>query len=361
MSLIIAILIFGFIIFIHELGHFIFAKRNGILVEEFAIGMGKVLYSVQKGDTKYSIRLLPIGGFCAMLGEDKDEFDPRSFNAKSVKARMVVILGGALFNIILAFLIFTGFALFTNFQSMEIVGVAENSFASEQGVRVGDVIKEINGNKITNYNEIFFETQFSKDGQLNMIVDRDGEEVNLSGIMKKNQIGDYYIGVNTKIYLGAFAKAVEGYEKANIFQSLKQGVLDTYFIFESTFLSIELMLNKTISPDKLTGPIGIVNGIGDSYDKTMESAGAFITFLSMLKLMAFLSASVAVFNLLPLPALDGGRFVFLVYEFITKKRFPPEKEGIVHIVGFIILMMLALVVAFNDIINVFNIDIDRFR
>ncbi len=353
MSILIAILIFGFIIFIHELGHFLFAKKTGILVEEFAIGMGKILYSKTVGETKYSIRLLPIGGFCSMHGEDSEEYDPRSFNSKSIYARMLVILGGALFNIILALIIFCGFTLFSNFSSLEVNQISENSFAQEVGILKGDVIKEINDNKISNYGEVFFETQFAKDGFVNVIVDRNGEKISFSGNMLKNQDGNYFLGISTKIYLGAFSKEIDGYEKASILRSIKAGFSDMFFIVESTFLSLELLINKSVSPSQLTGPIGIVNGIGESYESSMTENGAFITLLSMLQLMAFLSASVAVFNLLPLPALDGGRFAFLLIELVTKKRVPPEKEGVVHFIGFVLLMALAAIVAINDIRNIF--------
>ncbi len=354
MSIIISILVFGFIIFIHELGHFVFAKKSGILVEEFALGMGPVLFSKVKGETKYSIRLFPIGGFCAMLGEDKDNFDPRSFNAKSVYSRILVIVGGALFNAILAFVIFSGFNLFTYFSTLDVAVVTEGSYADKAGVLVGDEIKEINGNKIIDFNEIFFETQFSKDGHIDLVVERDGKEILLSDSMTINpNTGTYYLGIATSPMIGAFAKDVEGFEKASFFRSMKESFIDTYFIGESTLLSFKLMFNKSIGADELSGPIGIVNGIDESYTASMEEGGALLALLNMLRFTAFISANLAIFNLLPLPALDGGRLVFLIYEMVTKKKVPPEKEGLVHYAGFVLLMTLAVVVAFNDIKKLF--------
>ncbi len=354
MSIIISILVFGFIVFIHELGHFVFAKRSGILVEEFAIGMGPVLYSKKKGDTKYSLRLFPIGGFCAMLGEDKDDFDPRSFNAKSVKARIMVIVAGALFNAILALVIFCGFNLFTYFSTLEIAYVTENSYAENVGILPGDTIKEINGNNIIDFNEIFFETQFSKDGKMDLTVERNGEKLQFSDTMTINpKTNKYHIGIQTKPMIGAFAKDIEGFEKASVFRSIKEGFIDTYFIGESTFLGFKLMLNKSIGTDQVSGPIGIVSGIDESYKTSMEEGGSVLAFLNIIRFMAFISANLAIFNLLPIPALDGGRLVFLIYELITKKKVPPEKEGMVHFAGFVVLMALAILVSFNDVKNLF--------
>ncbi|MFV0519021.1 MAG: M50 family metallopeptidase [Lachnospirales bacterium] len=355
MSLIFGILIFGFIVFIHELGHFLFAKKNGILVEEFAIGMGKILFSVQKGETRYSIRLLPIGGFCAMLGEDDDNFDERSFNSKSVGARMAVILAGAFFNALLAIIIFSGFGLFNGYRTLEVEAVVENSFAYESGLLPGDEILEINGNSINNYNEIFFETQFSSDGEIDLVYERDDQKYEVTGNMTKNpENNSYFIGVQTKYMTGVFAKEIEGFERGTFFGGLKSGIDNTLFVVESVFLSVKLMINNTIGVDQLSGPIGIVSTIDESYETSMESGGFGYAVLNMLNLMAMLSANLAVFNLLPLPALDGGRFVFLVYEAITKKKVPPEKEGKIHFIGLVLLMSLAVFVAFNDVIKLLN-------
>ncbi len=354
MSIIISILVFGFIVFIHELGHFVFAKRSGILVEEFAIGMGPVLFSKKRGDTKYSIRLLPLGGFCAMLGEDKDDFDPRSFNSKSVKSRIMVIVAGALFNAILALVIFCTLNLFTYFSTLEVTQVVENSYAENVGILPGDKIKEVNGNKIIDFNEILLLTEFSKDGQMDLTVERNGEKLQFSDTMTINPVTNKYnIGIRTKAMVGTFAKDVEGVEKASFLRSIKEGFVDTYFVGESTFLGLKLMLNKSIGADQVAGPIGIVSGIDESYKTSMEAGGSKLAFLSILSFMALISANLAIFNLLPIPALDGGRLVFLIYELITKKKVPPEKEGMVHFTGFVVLMVLAVLVSFNDVKNLF--------
>ncbi|MFV0440036.1 MAG: M50 family metallopeptidase [Lachnospirales bacterium] len=353
MSIIIAIIIFGLIVFVHELGHFLLAKKNGILVEEFAIGMGPAIWSSRKGETKYSIRALPLGGYCSMLGEDSDNFDDRSFNSKGVYARMSVILAGAFFNAVLALVIFMGFSLFDGFRTLEIDTVVEDSFAGSIGLQSGDVIKEINGNRMTNYNEIFFETMFSQDGSIDLVYEREGEKYEASGTMQINpETSNYYIGVLTKYKRGVFASDIEGYEHASFFESVKMGVNNTTYIVESTFLSFKLLFNRTIGMESMSGPVGIVGTIETTYDESMESGGVKYAFLNMLNLMAFLSANLAVFNVLPLPALDGGRFVFLVYEAITKKRVPPEKEGFVHFVGFALLMSFAVFVTFNDIVKI---------
>ncbi len=232
--------------------------------------------------------------------------------------------------------------------------VTEGSYADNVGVLAGDEIKEINDNKIIDFNEIFFETQFSKDGKIDLVVERDGEEILLSGNMTVNpNTGTYYLGIATSPMIGAFAKDVEGFEKASFFRSIKESFIDTYFIGESTLLSFKLMLNKSIGAEELSGPIGIVNGIDESYTASMEEGGALLALLNMLRFTAFISANLAIFNLLPLPALDGGRLVFLIYEMVTKKKVPPEKEGLVHYAGFVLLMTLAVVVAFNDIKKLF--------
>ncbi len=355
MSIIFGILIFGFIVFIHELGHFLFAKKNGILVEEFAIGMGKILFSVQKGETRYSIRLFPIGGYCAMLGEDDDNYEERSFNSKGVFARMSVILAGAFFNAILALVIFTGFGLFNGYKTLDIEAVVEGSFAEESGILPGDKIVEVNGNHISNYNEIYFETQFSDKGKINLVYERDGQKHEVSGTMTVNPSSNsYFVGIQTKYYNGVFAEDIEGLEKGTFLGGIKAGYKDTMFVVESVFLSIKLMINNTIGVNELSGPIGIVGAIDESYEQSMEVGGFSYAILNMLNLMAMLSANLAVFNLLPLPALDGGRFVFLLYEVIMGKKVPPEKEGRVHFIGFVLLLSLGVFVAFNDVIKLFN-------
>ena len=327
MGIILAILMFSFIVFFHELGHFTLAKKNGIDVEEFAIGMGPNLFAKEYKGTKYCIKLLPIGGLC-MMGEDEEVTDaPGNFNNKSV---------------ILAFVAAVVLILMIGIDK-PVVGAVEQGFpAAEAGLKEGDVITGIGGEKVHIFREISSYNQFHQGETTEITFLRDGVE---RGVVLTPQFDDslgYY-----KFGIGATPN-----EKATVFESLQYGLYEVKYWIEVTIDSLKMLVTGQIGFDQLSGPVGIVDVVDDSYQQS-KAYGAKIVFAQLLYIGILISANLGVMNLLPLPALDGGRLVFLFVEAVRKKRIPPEKEAYVHMVGIALLMLLMVVVMFNDIRRVF--------
>lgn len=342
MGIILAILMFSFIVFFHELGHFALAKKNGIDVEEFAIGMGPNLFSREYKGTKYCIKLFPIGGLC-MMGEDEEATDaPGNFNNKSVWARISVIAAGPIFNFILAFVAAVILILMIGVDKPVIGAVEEGFPAAEAGLKEGDTITEIGGEKVHIFREISSYNQFHQGEKTEIVFVQDGVE---KAVILEPEYDDslgYY-----KFGIGATPN-----EKAGIFDSLKYGLYEVKYWIEVTVDSLKMLLTGKIGVDQLSGPVGIVDVVDDSYQQTKEY-GASMVFAQLLYIGILISANLGVMNLLPLPALDGGRLVFLLVELVRKKRIPPEKEAYVHMVGIALLMLLMVVVMFNDIKRVF--------
>lgn len=342
MGIILALLLFSFIVFFHELGHFLLAKKNGIHVEEFCIGMGPVLLKKQGKDTTYAIRLLPIGGAC-MMGEDEaDDFSEGSFNSKSVWARISVIAAGPIFNFILAFILSVIVVSWLGYDKPVIKSVIENSAAADAGLQEGDVIKEINGKNIHIFREITAYNQFHPGEKLDLVYERDGVEHGIVGLeTRKGEDGRYLIGITQGQY-----------KKANAFTALQYGFYEVKFWIDYTIESLKMLFTGMIGLDQLSGPVGIVDVVDEAYDTNIQY-GVSSVVLAFLNLSILLSANLGVMNLLPIPALDGGRLVFLFVEAVRGKRIPPEKEGVVHLAGLIALFGLMIFVMFNDLQRIF--------
>ncbi len=341
MGLILALLLFSFIVFFHELGHFLLARKNGIYVEEFCIGMGPVLVKKKGKETTYSIRLLPIGGAC-MMGEDEVEnLDEKSFNNKSVWARISVIAAGPVFNFILAFILSVIVVSWLGYDKPVIKSVLENSAAEEAGLKEGDVIKEINGKNIHIFREISAYNQFHPGEKMELTYERNGKEYTVSLKTRPDETGRYLIGITQGQY-----------KKANAFTALQYGFYEVKFWIDYTIESLKMLFTGVIGLDQLSGPVGIVDVVDEAYDTNIQY-GISSVVLAFLNLSILLSANLGVMNLLPLPALDGGRLVFLFVEAIRGKRIPPEKEGLVHMAGLIALFGLMIFVMFNDLQRIF--------
>ena len=342
MKIIIALLIFSSIVIFHELGHFLLAKKNGICVEEFAIGIGPTLVGIQKGETKYSIKCLPFGGCCMMLGEDGEDTDPRAFGSKSAFARFSVIFAGPFFNFIMAFVLSLFVIGFGGADPAVIGTVDEASGAYEAGLKPGDRITGLDGSRIYNYREIsLYNMMHSSDPDVEVTYVRDGQK-NTVTVHRKNGEGGYYI-------LGI--TMTDDY-KQNIFGVIKYSFLEVRYQIKSTISSLIYLFGGHASLNDMSGPVGIVNIIGDTYEESL-SYGILTTVLSLLNLAILLLANLGVMNLLPIPALDGGRILFILIEIIRGKRVDPEKEGMVHLVGIVLLMALMVVIMGNDIRNIF--------
>ena len=342
MGIIFAILIFSFIIFFHELGHFALAKKNGIDVEEFSIGMGPLIYAKDYKGTKYSLRLLPIGGFCAM-GEDEEATDsPNNFNNKSVWARISVIAAGAVFNFILAFITSVVLIAMVGIDKPVVADVDAGYSAAEAGISAGDTIVRIGNKKINIFREITFYNQFHQGEKAEITYLHDGEKKTAVLEPKMDEERGYY----------RYGITGGHYTKGTILEDLKYGVYEVKFWICTTLDSLKMLLTRQIGLDQLSGPVGIVDVVDDTYNQS-KSYGTFAVIVELLNIAILISANLGVMNLLPLPALDGGRLVFLFIEAIRRKRIPPEKEGYVHMAGMALLMLLMVFTLYNDIVRIF--------
>ena len=333
-SIVLTLVIFLIIIFIHELGHFVVAKLSGVKVNEFALGMGPAVLKRQKGETLYSVRAFPIGGFCSMEGEDDGSADPRAFcNAKLWK-RMLIVLAGAAMNLLLGLVIVMGITAASDvITSNTVASFYDNASSEATGLQVGDTILEINGRSILVENAIAYELLRDADGVVDMVVRGNGEKVSLSGVtftMIDGEDGSRSLSVDFKVV---------GIEPTfgNV---LSYSFRKTVSIARLVWISLLDLVTGHASINDLAGPIGMTQVVGQA-----ANVGAS----SLLLLAAFISVNVGIFNLLPIPALDGGRFFFLLVEAIRRKRIKPEYEAYVHLAGFAVLILLMVVVAFHDV------------
>ena len=343
MSIILALIIFSLIILIHELGHFLLAKRGGVTVEEFSLGMGPRLISTVKGGTRYSLKLLPFGGSCMMLGEDEATTEEGSFASKSVWTRISVIAAGPIFNFILAFVLSVIIIGSIGVDKPVILAVSEGFPAAEAGIQKGDTILKMNGTKIRLSREVTNYVTFHQGEDVTFVYEHEGEERTVTLSPEQNEGGRYIFGLST----------VSSYrEKVGAWETLKYSAYEVKYWIQTTISSLKMLFTGQVGINDMSGPVGVVTIIGDTY-KESAADGGFYIWLNMLNISILLTANLGVMNLLPLPALDGGRLVFLIIESIRRKRIDPEKEGMVHFVGLMLLMVLMIVVMFNDIRKLF--------
>lgn len=339
MKILISILVFGVIIAIHEFGHFSVAKLCGIKVNQFAIGMGPPIFKKQWGETEYSLRVLPIGGYCSMEGEDASSSDSRAFGNKPVIKRMAVVVAGAIMNIILGFILI----LITTCMSDKIATTTISQFhkndsgeivasSYESGLREGDKIVKINNLTVFNDADVAYKLQTTDENSFTVTVKRNGEKITLNNVVFEDTATtgrlDFYVEPQNKTF----------------FSVISYSARDLVTTARMIWISLIDLVSGKYGFHDLSGPVGIVGAIG-------EASGLGIEYL--LNLVTFITVNVGIFNLLPLPALDGGRFVFLVIEAIRKKKISPEKEGMIHFIGLALLMCMMLLVTINDVRNLF--------
>ncbi|MCI7814377.1 MAG: RIP metalloprotease RseP [Lachnospiraceae bacterium] len=343
MKIVVALLVFSIIIIIHELGHFLLAKLNGITVVEFSLGMGPRIVSTVKGGTRYSWKLLPFGGSCMMLGEDESSSEEGSFGSKSVWARISVIAAGPIFNFILAFVLSVFVIGSIGYDAPKILSVVEGYPASEAGMQAGDIITKMNGKRIHLYREVSNYTSFHQGEKVTLTYERDGEEHQVTLVPRETEDGRKILGITGSSNYR---------EKANAIETLKYSAYEVKYWIETTIDSLMMMIQGRVSLDDVSGPVGVVSVIGETYEESSKD-GAFYVWLNMLNIAILLTANLGVMNLLPIPALDGGRLVFLIIEAIRGKRIDAQKEGMVHLIGLTLLMLLMVVVMFNDVRKLF--------
>lgn len=339
MNIILALIVFSLIILFHEFGHFLLAKLNGVTVVEFSLGMGPRIVSFKKGGTRYSWKLLPFGGSCMMLGEDADSTEEGAFGTKSVWARISVIAAGPIFNFILAFLMALFIVGSIGYDAPVLVGVTEGSPAAEAGLQAGDLIRSMNGQPIHVARGISNYTMFHRGQTVQMVWERDGETYSASVTPKDDGEGNVLLGISVSSNYRT---------KATPWQTVKYSFYEVQYWIRTTIESLKMMVQGRVSLNDMSGPVGVVSTISETVEES-KADGAFYVWLNLLNIAILLSANLGVMNLLPLPALDGGRLVFLIVEAIRGKRIDPEKEGMVHFIGLMALLVLMVVVMVSDV------------
>lgn len=320
-----AILLFLMMIIPHEFGHFAVAKAVGVQVNEFSIGMGPKLWNKQKGETLYSVRLLPIGGFCAMEGENEESDNPRAFNNKSPLSKIAVLIAGAFMNIITAWLILVILAFSYGTASTTIDDVKVGSPAATAGILSGDQIVSINGEKTDDWNKVVEEIK-SSDDKLSIEVLRENKKHQFEVKPEKLE-GQNIIGISSRLTRD-HGKAIEG------------GTIATYDMGKSMLDAFKGLITGGISTKDIAGPVGMVSMVGQTSKLGIQYVAAFVALVSL---------NLAIINLLPLPALDGGRIIFVFIRLITGKMISDRTEGIIHAVGMGLLLILAVIVTINDV------------
>ena len=352
MSIVFAILLFSLLIFVHELGHFVAAKLSGVQVNEFSMFMGPAIVKWQRGETLYSIRCIPIGGYCAMEGEDEQSDNLRAFGAAKWWKRLIILVAGSFMNFVIGVII-VAIVLFSQptYPTAEIVQVEPWSSVSENnGLQVGDTILEFDGKKISIYEDFSLATLLAPDGEYDIVVLRDGQKVKLYNVRMERQPVDDGNGNKVMRYGISFGRLETTPE------SVPGRILPSAFNHVKTVIvSLQMLLTGQASLKDMTGPVGIVQIMSESAAAASSATGALI---NMLYFGGFIAINLAVMNLLPLPALDGGRVVALLLttgiELITKKKIDPKYEAYIHGAGMILLLGLMAVIMFKDIFTIFK-------
>ena len=351
MSILFAILIFSFLIFIHELGHFVTAKLSGVQVNEFALFMGPAIFKKKIGETTYSLRCIPIGGYCAMEGEDQDTDNPRSFQKAAWWKRLCVLLAGAFMNFVTGVLLIAIVTAPSEAFITPVIAEAEegNTIIREDGLQIGDRFVELDGEKIYLYSDFSTILMLNPGDYHDIVVERNGQKITFN---------DYYLekhefsnpdGTTAMRFGFSF-----GYEEANFSNKAEFVWNSTCNIVRSVRLSLQMLLTGQAGLKDMTGPVGIVQIMSDTAENSETTLDAI---LNLLYFGGFLGINLAIMNLLPIPALDGGRAVCLLItvaiEKITRKKLDPKYEGYIHGAGMVLLLGLMAIILFKDVFQIF--------
>ena len=352
LTILFAVLLFSILIFVHELGHFAAAKLSGVQVNEFAMFMGPAIFKKQVGETLYSIRCIPIGGYCAMEGEDEDTDNPRSFQKAAWWKRLIILVAGAAMNFVVGFLLLVlVFSFNEGFAVPEIASAKEGcTIVSEEGLHIGDRFLQIDGEKVYTASDVSMLLSFGGETH-DLVVERAGERVELQGFTMQTHIFiDEQTGQKQEMYGIVFA--VEDNDFGTLMSYSWNSTVD---VVRTVRLSLKMLLTGQAGLKDMSGPVGIVQIMSDT---AQASGSASAALLNMLYFGGFIAINLAVMNLLPIPALDGGRCVGLLLttaiEKITKKKINPKYEGYIHGVGMVLLLILMAVVMFKDIFVIFK-------
>ena len=352
MSIVFAILFFSFLIFIHELGHFVAAKLSGVRVNEFALFMGPAIFKKQVGETTYSLRCIPFGGFCAMEGEDGDSEDSRAFGKAAWWKRLIILVAGAAMNFIAGMLLLFFIFLPNEQFVVPVIGQAEqgNTVVYEEGLHIGDRILEVNGEKIYVSSDFSMLLSLNPGDTYDILVERQGQKVLLEDFKMETHLITNEDGTQSERY-GINFETVPATLGETISYSWNTGIN----IVRTVRLSLQMLVSGQAGLKDMTGPVGIVQIMSDTAE---ASATALDALLNMLYFGAFISINLAVMNLLPIPALDGGRVVGLLIttaiEAVTRKKVNPKYEGYIHGAGMLLLLGLMAVILFKDVFMIFK-------
>ncbi|MBO5364082.1 MAG: RIP metalloprotease RseP [Clostridia bacterium] len=337
-----AILIFSVIIFVHEFGHFLAARIFGVTVHEFAIGMGPAIWKKQgKGETLYSIRAIPMGGFCQLEGEDEESDSPGAFNNKKPVPRMVILVAGVVMNLVLGFMIVLGLmttnAIVNEGLPSTVVESVNPEASAASFLQPGDEIVAVNGKRVHIRTDLSFALSQNGNQEATLTVKRDGEKFTESFTPMEMEYED-----GSKGYLVGFNIAVKPISIGGI---LHEAFFQTVWMVKLVFVSLGMLFSGEAGIQDMSGPVGVVSAM---------NAVAQSGWYPLLFFAAFLAVNIGVMNLLPLPALDGGRILFVLIELIFRKPIPREKEGWIHFIGFALLILLMVYVTWNDLIRIFG-------
>lgn len=330
-----AILLFLVLIIIHEFGHFIAAKLLGVRVNEFAVGFGPKLFSKKLGETNYALNLVPLGGYCAMEGEDEDSGDEKAFCNKAAWRRFLIVIMGALFNLILGFVIVMLILAPTKtFTTTTIAEFMPNAVSQQSGLEVNDKILKVDGRTIFSTYDLSYAFTNVKDGKIDITVLRDGKKQLLRDVKfeSKQYEGMDFLTVDFKVYG----------EKKTFLTFVKNTVKTSASYTVVIWRSLVDLLSGKYGISQVSGPVGVTVVIADAARQSLQS---------LLPLMAFISINLGIFNLLPIPALDGGRLIFILYEMIFKKPIPQKYESVVHTIGFAVLIGFMILILVKDVLG----------
>lgn len=350
MSILFAILLFSVLIFVHELGHFVAAKLSSVQVNEFSMFMGPAIFKKQIGETLYSVRCIPIGGYCAMEGEDGESDNPRSFQKAAWWKRLIILVAGSFMNFVAGVLI-VSIVLFCQqgYATTQLTQVESwSTLAGENGLQVGDTILELGGKKIRIYEDFTLDTMLLPNGNYDLKVLRDGREVLLEDVPMIRQAVQDETGDTQMLYGISFAVT------ETTPSSVPGRILPTAMNYvRSVIVSLELLFTGKAGVQDMAGPVQIVQIMSESAEAADTTGGAVI---NMLNIGGFIAINLAVMNMLPIPALDGGRVAGLLLttgvEAVTKKKIDPKYEGYIHGVGMVLLLILMGLIMFKDIFTI---------
>lgn len=336
-SIIVTIIAFGIMVMLHELGHFLTAKKFGVTVHEFSIGMGPLLFKWGKGETQYSLRLLPLGGYVKLEGEEEESDNPKAFSNISPIKRICILVAGAAMNVLLGFVCFIIINnTYPTVQVPVISEIVENSAAEEAGLMAGDEIIKLNNTRVSTQSDVSLFMMGNPD-EVKVTYRRNGEK-NTVTLIPTMQAGRLLIGFKGSV------------KTLDFLERLEYSYYDTRYVVKAVLVSVKMLFTGEAKVSDMSGPVGVVQVVGDAAESA-QPYGNLAVVMQILMLFAMISVNLGVFNLLPFPALDGGSIIFAFIELITRKKLKQEVQGYINLAGLALILGLGIYIMFSDIIK----------